>query len=189
MQDSALKRRLTPFVPLTLVVENGDGTSFNVDLKLAFNMNVLASVREKCGQNLLSDVFSWIDDPKAVITVLWGATLPYQPKYNSPDGLEAIGEYMSLENRVDTIEALLKAYAYFVRKDKREAFVDSAKQIVEILRTGKLPEPKPEDPTPESGTNAANPSTSMTLQTSPDTTSDSALTSSESLPPIASIAS
>jgi hypothetical protein len=188
MQDSALKRRLTPFVPLTLIVENGDNTSFSVELKLAFNMNVLASVREKCGQNLLSDVFSWIDDPKAVFTVLWGATLPYQPEYNSADGLEAIGEYMTLENRVDTIEALLQAYAYFVRKDKREGFVESAKQIVEILRTGKLPEARPQTES-ETTTNAANPSTSMTSQTSPESPSDSASMSSENSQPIASIAS
>jgi hypothetical protein len=188
MQDSALKRRLTPFVPLTLDVENGDGTSFNVDLKLAFNMNVLASVREKCGQNLLSDVFSWIDDPKAVITVLWGATLPYQPEYNSPDGLEAIGEYMSLDNRVATIEALLQAYAYFVRKDKREAFVDSAKQIVEILRTGKLPDARPQTES-ETTQSAAIPSISMTSQTSPNTTSDLPSNSSENSQPIASLAS
>src|SRR5215470_15750224 len=135
--SGALKRKLNPFVPLNLTIENGDSTSFDVQLKLAFNMNVLASIKERCGQNLLADVFSWIDDPKAVIGVLWGASLPYQPEFNSNEGFETMGEYMSLDNRVQVIEALLQAYAYFVRKDKRQAFVESAKGIVEILRTGK----------------------------------------------------
>ncbi len=180
-ESAALKRRLTPSIPLALDVENGDGTMFRVELKLAFNMNVLASIRERCGQNLLSDIFSWIDDPKAVIAVLWGSCLPYQPEFNCDEGFEAIGEYMSLENRVPTIEALLQAYAYFVRKDKRDSFVESAKQIVEILRTGKITEAVP--PTESETKNQASPSTSMTLQTSPDTTSDSVLKSSEILQP------
>ena len=180
MQDSAIKRRLTPFVPLTLEVENGDGTTFAVDLKLAFNMNTLAAIAERSKRNLLADVFSWIDDPQAVIAVLWGATLVYQPEFNSDEGYAAIGEYMSLENRVQTIEALLQAYAYFVRKDKRQAFVDSAKQIVEILRTGKLPEARPQSESET--TKQASPSTSTTLQSSPSTTSDSPLSNSESSP-------
>lgn len=174
--DSALKRRMMPSVPLSLQVENGDGSSFTVDLKLAFNMNVLASVQEKCGQNLLSDVFSWMDDPKAVIAVLWGAALPYQPEFNSDEGFEAVGEYMTLENRNDTIEALLKAYAFFVRKDKREGFEKRAAQIVEILRTGKMPEPE-QLPLAESETQA-NPSPLTISQTSQNTTSDSASNSS-----------
>lgn len=178
--DSAIKRRLTPFVPLTLEVENGDGTTFAVDLKLAFNMNTLAAIEERSKLNLLADVFSWMDNPKSVIAVLWGATLVYHPQFDSDEGYAAIGEYMSLENRVDTIEALLKAYAYFVRKDKRQAFVDAAKSIVELLRTGKLPDARPQ--TESEMKNPAIPSTSTTLQSSPDTTLDSPSTSLESSP-------
>lgn len=181
-ESAALKRRLNPFVPLTLTVENGDGTSFTVDLKLAFNMNVLAWVRERGKYNLLEDAFSWIDDPKVVIAVLWAAALPYQPEFNSDEGFEAIGEYMTLENRVDTIEALLRAYTYFVRKDKREAFGKSAQTLIEMLRTGKLPE-SVVPPTENETKTQASPSISMTSQTSPDTTSESVLTSSELLQP------
>jgi len=187
MAESAIKRRLTPSVPLSLDVENGDGSTFRVDLRLAFNMNVLAAVRERCKVNLLADVFGWIDDPLAVKAVLWAACIPFQPEFDSDEGFEAIGEYMTLENRNDTIEALLKAYTYFVRKDKRDKFVESAKQLVDLLRTGKVPDARP---SPESETtNQAIPSTSTTLQTSPNTTSDSVLKSSEILQPIDSIAS
>jgi hypothetical protein len=129
-----------PATPLALEVENNDGTKFTVELSLSFNMNVLANVEEKCKWNLMLNPIEWVDDPKAVKAVLWAAALPYHPEYRSDDGLEAIGEYMSLENRVATVDALFKAYSLFVRKDRRETYVKTTQALGEALRTGKAPE-------------------------------------------------
>jgi hypothetical protein len=171
----ALRRRIMPATSLALVVENDDGSKFTVELRLSFNMNVLADIEEKCKWNLMINPIEWVDDPKAVRTVLWAAALPYQPEYRSDDGLEAIGEYMTLDNRVDTIEALFKAYSLFVRKDRRETYIKTTQSLVEVLRTGKAPE-EVDKPTPLAAT--ANLSVGPNSAQSPVTTLVSKTTTS-----------
>lgn len=165
-----------PATPLALEVENNDGTKFTVELSLSFNMNVLADIEEKCKWNLMLNPIEWVDDPKAVKAVLWSAALPYHPEYRSDEGFEAIGEYMSLDNRVATIEALFRAYSLFVRRDKRDTYLKTTSALLEFLRSGKAPE-EVDKPVPLAKTEAS-PSVGSISGPSAVTTSGSALKSS-----------
>ena len=171
----SLKRRIVPSAPLCLEVENGDGTSFTVIAKVAIDFNVLSDAQERCGHNFLQGGLSWVDNAAQIRALLWASLLPYQPGYRDEELI--VGEYMTLDNRLPIVEALLKAYGFFVRKDARKEFQESAAALIEFMRTGKAPEGKENAAAvPLASTEAS--STGLISSPLPNTTSDSAEKSS-----------
>lgn len=168
----ALQRRILPFAPLSLEVENGDGSSFVFTAKLTINYNVLAEAQEKCGRNFLEGGLDWVDKAEHLKALFWASMLPYQKELRADENFEIVSEYLDLNNRLTVIEALLGAWTKFIRKDKRQEFQDAANTVIEYLKTGKAPEAKgvAESPLAVSG---QNPSDGGNSSQSPATISES----------------
>ena len=135
-----LRRRILPFVPISMEIENGDGTTFIFTAKLTITYQVLALAEERCGHNFLEGGLAWADDAAQITALFWASLIPYQPEYRSDEHFALLRDYLDLENRLTVLEALLGAYAKFVRKDKRKDFEQSARALIEFMRTGKEPE-------------------------------------------------
>lgn len=179
MSQSSIKRRIAPAVPLTLNIENADGSSFTVGWKLRINYNVLADAQEVSKHNFLggNGILDWVDDPSRIRALFWASLLPEQPELR--DELFTIGDYLDGSNRSEVLEALFKAFSLYLHKDKRADFDKAANAILAVVRTGKLPEemetasrPLAEGATPE------NPSDGQNSAPSPDTISESPTTTS-----------
>jgi hypothetical protein len=117
---NALRRRITPFVPFSTMIENADGGKFEVNFKLSFDFNALALVEEKTGLNALSgEVFS---KPSARNTVVlfWAAIQENHPEYAGEEGLHAVGSLLGLGNAKDALSAVNAAFVASLPKDKQE---------------------------------------------------------------------
>src|SRR3954467_14915636 len=123
----AIRRRVMPFTPITLEIEDSDGSTFKQEWKLAINYNVLADAQEKCKYNFLGSLLDWVDDPNRLRALFWAALLPYQPELR--DEFEAVGEYLDGGNRITSIEGLMKAFSRYQPKDKRATFDEVAARI------------------------------------------------------------
>lgn len=173
----ALKRRKMPSTPLTMEVEDGDGSKFTVNWQLAINYNVLADAQEKCAYNFMGGPFDWVDDSNRIRALLWASLLPYQPDLR--DELLTVGEYLDGTNRLPVIEALFGAFSRYLHPSKRKGFDEGAGVLLNFMKTGEVPKGSSADPLADAGTEkSASPSPGQNSEPSPATTSDSQTTSS-----------
>lgn len=163
-----------PFTPITLEIEDSDGSTFKQEWKLAINYNVLADAQEKCGYNFLGHLFEWIDDPSRVRALFWAALLPYQPELR--DCFDVVGEYLDATNRIASIDGLMKAYVRYLPKNQRDDISKACDEILDFMRTGKAPKGKEKPEAPPLAQNDASLSTGQNSAPSLVTTSESSTT-------------
>jgi len=135
-KNAALRRRIAPFTPLTLELDEPGG-KIKIELKLAFNMNSAAAVQEETGY-LLTDVKIWnhIGEPKLLRAMLWAAAIAHQPEYESRDGLPTIGSYIQEENSEQIVDALWKAYLSYLPPAKRELLLKAKAEAEQRAERG-----------------------------------------------------
>lgn len=151
-RNLALRRRVAPFVPLSLVLEEPDG-NIQVDLKLAFNMNAAAAVQEETGY-LLTNTSIWnhIAEPKLLRAAVWAAALAHQPEYEADGGLATIGSYIQESNSEQIVEALWKAYLAYLPAAKRDFLIKAKADAEEKAKRGETNRPLDETQRPTSET-------------------------------------
>lgn len=169
---NSLQRRVLPFTSVSFEVENGDQKPFKFSGKITINFNVLSDAQQKTGHNFLEGGLGWVDNPAQIKALFWASLIPFQKEFDSAEGLEAVGEYMTLENRLPIVEALLKSFSSFIKKDRREEFDKASEAVIAFLKTGQAPEQEPPAPAPL----ASDVSTGSSSGASVVTTSDSATT-------------
>ena len=178
-RNLALRRRIAPFTPLKLVLQEPDG-NVDLELKLAFNMNAATAVQEQTSY-LLTDVQIWghIGEPKLLRAMFWAASLAHQPEYDTGDdeGLLTIGSYVDENNSEAVVEALWTAYLAYLPAAKRASLLKAKKDLEDRAKRGETNRPLVGTEPPASETIQ---STGSSSGPSADTTSISASTSSAS---------
>lgn len=170
-RNNALRRRVAPFTPLTLALDEPGG-QIKVELKLAFNMNAGVAIQEKTraahrpdGLMLTSigvdGVWAHIREPIVQRAMLWAASLAHQPEYDTAneEGLETIGSYLQENHSDEVAETLWSAYMAYLSPAKR-AFMqkirdDQAKTRGDKSKNEQSPaESMPASPSESTGSNS-----------------------------------
>ncbi len=109
---SSVRRRISPFTPFILKVEDANGDKFEQSLKLSYDFNSLLLVEEKTGKSMLTQVGEVIDNPsiKNVSILLWAAVQEYQPEYEGEEGLRTIRYNLTLATAKDAKEKCAEAF-------------------------------------------------------------------------------
>lgn len=126
MTKSNLRRRITPFVPFSTLVENADGGKFELNFKLSFNFNAMALVEEQTGLSMLTGEIFSKPSAKHTTVLLWAAIQENHPEYAGQDGLETIGSILTLTSAKDALNAIQKAFVASLPKDKAEQLEKAA---------------------------------------------------------------
>src|SRR5690348_1479295 len=128
MNESLLRRRVAPSVPLEIHFAETDG-EFRHTFQLAFDFNAIAAVSEVTGVECLNSLEMWYRmDARMLRAMLWAALLRHQPEFDTRDlrgrrndeGLQVAGSWLGDENSGRVSEALWKAYLQFLPKDQAE---------------------------------------------------------------------
>src|SRR5208282_369636 len=144
-EKTALRKRITPSAPVTIKVENSDGSSFELSWRLTFDFNTMALVEEHTGLSMLTgEVFS-NPDARRVSVLLWAAALEHQPEYEGMEGLEAIRSYLTIANTADVLHALDNAFMASLPKEKADE-LRAAAEAKKNKEAGQAAPPA--DPTP-----------------------------------------
>jgi hypothetical protein len=127
-KNSALRRRVLPFTPLDLMLEEQGGAFFRVELKLAFDMNAGAAIQERTanpksefrGYRITDFIETWsnIAEPQLLKAMLWGSVLAHQPEYNCDEGFETVGTFIQENNAQEIIDAIEAAYFKYLPKNR-----------------------------------------------------------------------
>jgi len=129
-KSAALRRRVLPFTPLDLMLEEQGGAFYRVELKLAFDMNAGAAIQERTANPqvgfrgyMLTELKTWahISEPNLLKAMLWAAVLAHQPEYDSDEGFETIGSFIQENNAQQIIDAIEAAYFKYLPKERVEA--------------------------------------------------------------------
>ena len=161
---TALRRRIAPSVPLSLKIVDADGSTFDVNLNLRFDFNVLARIEEKTGLKTLSGMYMWANLSASILSVmLWSAAIPSNPEYDSPEGLETMRSYLDKETADKATNALLEAYLLFLPK-KEADIVREFKEKAEKGETAENPPQVEQTSTSNSDGSTSTPSQSMTSE-------------------------
>jgi hypothetical protein len=152
MKSSAIRRRVLPFTPLELMLQEPGGGHYKLELNLAFDMNAAAAIQEKtadpragveifackeCGTLnelrpfrgfMLTNfaTFAHISEPRLLRVMLWAAMLAHQPEYDSDEGLRTVGTFIQESNAEQIVEAIQNAYFAFLPAHK----VDAIKKLI-----------------------------------------------------------
>lgn len=115
----ALLRRIAPSVPLSLDLQQDDGSVLHVELRLAFDCNAIAAAEEASGLNMLKGDI-WLDLTGRVLGILfWAALLAHQPEYAGPDGLAVARSYIDAGNILQVGRAVEDAFALSLPAEDR----------------------------------------------------------------------
>ena len=128
---NALRRRITPTVPLVLHVEDSDRGSFDVSFRLAFDLNAMALVEEKTGLNMLTgEAFK---EPNASRTsiLLWAAVQENNPEYAGDGGLYAIRSFLTLSNAQEVLTAINEAFIAALPREQVAAMKAAAEGVAD----------------------------------------------------------
>lgn len=117
---NALRRRITPFVPFSMTVEDADGGKFEVHFKLAFDFNSYALFEEKTGLSVLTGGAFGKPSARNTLVLLWAAVQIYQPEYAGDTGLSAIGSMLSLDMAPAAVAAVEAAFLASLPKGRLE---------------------------------------------------------------------
>lgn len=118
--SSPVRRRITPSVPFTLRVENQDGSSFELSLRLAFDFNALALVEEETGINALNGEAFQKQNATVLSALLWAALQKHHPEYAGREGLEVVRTWLDLGNVTAVLDALTEAFLATMPKEKAD---------------------------------------------------------------------
>jgi len=99
-------------------VENHDGSSFQLSLKLSFDFNAMALVEDKLGMSMLSGEVFENPSAKHTMVLLWAAMQENHPEYEGEDGLECVGTMLNLKSAKEALEAITKAFVASLPKSK-----------------------------------------------------------------------
>ena len=125
---NALRRRITPFVPFSTMIEDADGGKFEVHFKLSFDFNALALIEEKTGLSALTgEVFS-VPTARNTIVLLWAAIQENHPEYAGEEGLQVIGSLLSLGNAKEALQAVQAAFLASLPKDRADALKNATNE-------------------------------------------------------------
>ena len=114
-----IRRLVAPTYPLTLEFEDELG-KFVKNFRLLFDFNTLARIEAKAGISTLS-VAVWAKLNSTLLAVmLWSACQKHSPEYAGDEGLEVIGEYLSMSVADKVAAALWEAYLLGYDKERRE---------------------------------------------------------------------
>jgi hypothetical protein len=108
--DKPLRARLAPFVPLRLTLAEPGGAGLDLELRLAFNFNVLAAVEEASGLGVLSGQIWQQLSARTMSILFWASLLPHQPEYEGPQGLAIVRSYMDAGNAAQITRAVTDAF-------------------------------------------------------------------------------
>ena len=137
-KSAALRRRVLPFTPLDLMLEEQGGAFYRVELKLAFDMNAGAAIQERTADPklgfrgyMLTELKTWahICEPKLLKAMLWGAVLAHHPEYNCDEGFETIGSFVQESNAVAILDAIEAAYFKYLPKSRVDEILKLKAQI------------------------------------------------------------
>jgi hypothetical protein len=128
-QESAVKRRVAPSVPITIELLDDSGAKFTRNFRLSFDFNAFARIEEKTDVRVLGmEIWAKLS-PRVVGAMLWAGVLALHPEYDTEDeegeptdeGLEAIRSYIDAGN-VDFIgDKLWEAYLITLPKERADA--------------------------------------------------------------------
>jgi hypothetical protein len=171
-QESAIKRRVAPSVPLTLELLDDSGAKFTRNFRLSFDFNALARIEEVIEFSMLNTVVWSKLSAGALSAMLWGAVLAHHPEYETVDekgerteeGLRAIRSYVDFSNVEKITNAVWDAYLLSLPKETAER-AREAKAAFDKAQPPNEPTPAegpaPEQPQSSTGTNSG-PSLVMT---------------------------
>jgi len=171
--SAALRRRVLPFTPLDLMLEEQGGAFYRVELKLAFDMNAGAAIQERTanlelefrGYKITDFIETWtnIAEPNLLKAMLWGAALAHQPEYNCDEGFETVGTFIQENNAQQIIDAIEAAYFKYLPKSRVDEILKLKAQIEAQKGKGgdtNRPLAETERPKSETGTETAEPTSS-----------------------------
>ena len=137
--SAALRRRVLPFTPLDLMLEEQGGAFYRVELKLAFDMNAGAAIQERTanpklefrGYKITDYIETWsnIAEPNLLRAMLWGAVLAHQPEYNCDEGFETVGTFIQENNGQQVIDAIEAAFFKYLPKSRVDEILKLKAQI------------------------------------------------------------
>jgi hypothetical protein len=127
--ETALKRRIAPSVPLTLELDDDNGSKMVRNFRLSFDANAAAEVEERTGFNMLRGEIWEKLSFKGLSVMFWASVLANHPEYDTEDqhgnrtddGLRVIRSYMGIGNTAQISEVVEKAFLASLPKHKREA--------------------------------------------------------------------
>lgn len=137
----ALRKRITPSVPLSLTITNGDDSSFVVSFLLTFDFNAMALVEANTGLSMLTGEVFVNPNATKISILLWAAVQTNQPEYEGEEGLEAIRSFLTTDNVTEVLKAVDAAFLAALPKERAEEL----KAAAEAKRNGTAG--KPADPT------------------------------------------
>jgi hypothetical protein len=139
-KDTPLRKRLTPSVPYTIEFNDEKG-GYVEKVQLAFDLNAIAAIEEATGVNILNNwLYIYKLDATNFSLFFWAALLPYQPKYNSKEGLEAVRSYFDLSNWEPAGEKVWEAYKLCLDPIRKQAVEEALTAATKAIETGVVPE-------------------------------------------------
>ena len=156
-QDSPIKRRIAPSVPLKLDLLDDGGAKLTLNFRLSFDFNALARVEEKTGVTELGFAIWAKLSPRVLGAMLWAGILAHHPEYLTVDdngketeeGLEIVRSYIDPGN-IDLVhDAIWDAYMATLPSDQAQKLKDWRKRREEELRNkAKAKSPNADAPVP-----------------------------------------
>ena len=138
-KKSALRRRVTPSVPLLLNVEDADGSKFSVSLKLSYDFNAMALVEEVTGLSMLTGSIFERASVSLLSAMVWAGALAEQPEYEGRQGLEAIRSYMSMASVPEIQKAVNEGFLSALPKEQADRIREEMKKAAEAREKGEEP--------------------------------------------------
>lgn len=152
-RSEALRKRITPSVPITLELEDDGGAKFTKSFHVSFDYNTVTTIEERTGLQMVSgkEHESVWKNPTARVTsiMFWAAILNHHPEYASDEGLKIIRSYMDASNATKIAKAMNDAFVLTLSKEQQEHIRSEEKKEEEKAEARKKAqeEGKP-DPTP-----------------------------------------
>jgi len=133
---TALRRRITPSVPLRLTLTNDDGQEFSVEFRLSFDFNAMAEIEERAGVSMLDGEIWKHLSARTLRIMFWASALHHHPEFRSDEGLEVVGSYMDPSNAGTIAEALERAFVASVPATAQGAPTDGPTTATDGVSSG-----------------------------------------------------
>ena len=124
---SSLRKRVSPSVPLQLLVGNADGSSFTLSFHLCYDFNALALVEEATGESMLGGKIFENLTTSRIGVLFWAAVQQHNPEYAGEEGLHQLRSYLDFENIKPVQEAITEAFILSLPKVQGEAIRERVK--------------------------------------------------------------
>lgn len=144
-EKSALRRRITPFIPHSITFADEAGTWVET-FQLAYDLNAISLFEEFSGKNLFKDLGVILADPNVtnVTALLWAALQLNHKQYKGYAGLHLLRANLTMEHLQPALDACVQAFLGQLPKEKADKIRQLQAEENSVANAAPLAQGQPE---------------------------------------------